>query len=612
MKLPSLSYLAEHSVRTFRRFPLALADAVAGTIASLVLINREGLQGETFLTNTMLTTALGIAFLTTITVVGEKRKWNGATKFASQLAGVIALIGYYFTLPADLEAAPSLHMIRFAMFAVTIHLLTAAAPFAGLNEPNGFWQYNKAVFMRILNALLYSGVLFAGLAIALEALEQLFGVDISFKRYGQLWAAIMGIFNTWFFLAGMPDDLDKLNLETEYPRGLQIFTQYILIPLVVIYFFILYAYMGKIIIEQQWPKGWVTGLIFGFSITGILALLLIHPIKDRIENVWIRTFSKWYYALLLPLDILLLLAIWRRISDYGITASRYIVAVLGLWLTAISLYFVISRVKNIKVIPTSLCVIGFLSAFGPWGAFSISLRSQLHRLEPLLSKNGILFEGKIRKTNGQVSFDDSKEISAIVRYLIETHGTETLQPLFADNLDTLGKRQADSLHLNARYQLPQVLVAMMGIGYVNQWQSVKSQSFSYSSPEDRVLNIEGFDKLLRLHISQPRDTIAVTLDHDISCVVVADQGKLLAQIVASGGVEDTVRLDFRPMMKQLRKINGTVANQSNIAAESMTVRSEGNHLRATIFVYDIQGKGGQDTLSAFSMRADLLIGLKSK
>ena len=85
---------------------------------------------------------------------------------------------------------------------------------------------------------IFSVVLFAGLAIALAALDNLFGVSVPGKRYAELWVLIVGLFSPWFFLSGVPEDLDSLDRVEEYPKGLKIFAQYILLSLVVVYLLI--------------------------------------------------------------------------------------------------------------------------------------------------------------------------------------------------------------------------------------------------------------------------------------------------------------------------------------------------------------------------------------
>ena len=46
----------------------------------------------------------------------------------------------------------------------------------------------------------------------------------------RLWIVIAGVFETWFFLAGVPKNLEELDESDDYPKGLKIFTQYVLLP----------------------------------------------------------------------------------------------------------------------------------------------------------------------------------------------------------------------------------------------------------------------------------------------------------------------------------------------------------------------------------------------
>ena len=122
------------------------------------------------------------------------------------------------------------------------------SPYIKSKSLNGFWNYNKILFLRFCSSVLFSAVLYIGITLALLSITLLFDFDIDEDIYAKIWIIIAGLFNTWFFVSGIPEDIEQLdNLQT-YPKGLKIFTQYILLPLLFTYLLILYLYGGKIIL----------------------------------------------------------------------------------------------------------------------------------------------------------------------------------------------------------------------------------------------------------------------------------------------------------------------------------------------------------------------------
>jgi hypothetical protein len=249
---------------------------------------------------------------------------------------------------------------------------------------------------------------------------------------------------------------------------------------------------------KQWPVGWVSYLVLGFSVAGILSLLLIHPVRFEVNNKWIPTFSRFFYYALFPLLVLLFFAIQRRISDYGITELRYFVLLLALWLFFIVIYFSISKQKSIKIIPKSLCLIAFLAAYGPWSAFSVSLKSQKNVLLHLLAKNNLLVNGKLIKATKQPSFKDRKQISSILDYLSKTHGYQTLQPFFTINLDSLVKHDSTIIS-NYNHDVTERLMELLDIKYEYQYATEENEetNFEFSAKISGTMQkIMGYDFLI--------------------------------------------------------------------------------------------------------------------
>jgi hypothetical protein len=190
-------------------------------------------------------------------------------------------------------------------YLLAAHLFVSFVPFVFSGQLIGFWHYNKILFLRFLAAVLYSTFIYLGLILALGALHLLFEVKIPDKLFFELWITVACLFNTWFFVAGVPKDFEALETRTDYPKALRLFSQYVLLPLLALYLIILYAYGMRILLSGDWPKGIVSYLIICVSVLGSLSFLLLHPYGEQNETAWIKKAGRGYYFLLIPLLFLL-------------------------------------------------------------------------------------------------------------------------------------------------------------------------------------------------------------------------------------------------------------------------------------------------------------------
>ena len=283
-KFPSYDIVIKGTAATFKRYPFALLSALLATAAAIYLVEVDNIIHNYLFDRLLATGALGVSLLVALTNFAEKRRWSTKFNLLLQVGGAVLLLAYYFSLPENMYVA-EVYWIRFALLAVGFHFMVAVLPYVGRDGREGFWKYNKTLFIRLLTSALYSGVLFVGLAIALAAADHLFGLEVEDQRYFQTWIIIVGVFNTWVFLSGIPEDLNRLSDSEEYPKGLKVFTQYILLPLVALYFVILIAYEAKIVVQWNWPKGWVSHLVLWYSVVGILSSLLLHPLRELTETI---------------------------------------------------------------------------------------------------------------------------------------------------------------------------------------------------------------------------------------------------------------------------------------------------------------------------------------
>jgi len=494
MNLPSLSYIEKNAKAAFHRFPYVLLCAALCAALSIVLI--ENKSEDFWFTKLLMAVGLGIPLFFSLTLYLEKPLPFFRPKPVALLLGGVALMTGFYLLSGD---APTQNFfLNYAQWGLAFHLLASFSPFLAKGEVNGFWQLNRSMFLRFCLSFLYAGVFFVGLALALGAMDHLLGVDVHEELYPELWIVSVFVLQTWHFTAGLPQDLRKLDRWDDYPNALKVFAQYMLVSLVVLYLVILYLYMGKILVQGVWPKGTVTWLVSFVSVLGMLTLLLLHPVQEKKENRWIKVFSRGFYLALLPLLVMLFLAVGKRIGQYGVTEQRYFVSALAVWILGIALYFLSTRSSNIKVIPLSLFAITLLTSFGPWGGYSTSQRSQTQRLKAHLVTAGLWDGAKAVKAKGEVPWEERKEISSILDYLVENHGVASVKGWFPADLSKWEDEKE-----RTRYGYTNVsneICKSLGFEHVSRWESKGTGTHFNHAPKGKGEGIEvkGYDLLVEM------------------------------------------------------------------------------------------------------------------
>lgn len=391
-------------------YPLVLLFSFATVLVILYGIEMEPNKEQGYLLLRLgLVFSLGISSQFAVKMLAQRHTKG----YVGQVLGVLFLIGYYFIFPREEKDFTEVYaFILFPTFILS-HLLVSYIAFLNqVNSEGDFWEFNKNLFINLFLTVVFTGVLTGGVELALLAIKELFNCHFSDKVFFETFATLAILGSTIIFLLFSDTGLPYLEKKRVYPIILKFFTQFILIPLLLLYLLILYFYSVKITWNWELPRGWVSYLVLAYSIVGILALLLVHPLKSENVKSWVLVFNRVYYYTLIPLLILLFTAIFTRVLQYGYTEARYFVLLLALWLTTVVLYFVLNRKASIKFIPVSLFLFGLIALVFPYfNAFSVSKRSQEKELKALLSQNHMLVNGKI---------DFSKPILDSVKYEVES------------------------------------------------------------------------------------------------------------------------------------------------------------------------------------------------
>lgn len=114
---------------------------------------------------------------------------------------------------------------------------------------------------------------------------------------------------------------------------------------------------------SDWPKGIISWMVIGFSSFGYLIYILSRAYAG--ESHMVAVFRRYFPYMVVPQILMLGYAIYLRVAQYDLTMNRYFVVVFGIWLTIISLYYILSSAKSLRMIPASLLAAILIISIGP-------------------------------------------------------------------------------------------------------------------------------------------------------------------------------------------------------------------------------------------------------
>ncbi|NHF60343.1 DUF4153 domain-containing protein [Flavobacteriaceae bacterium TP-CH-4] len=456
MGLLSFTEITDKAQNTFKRFPVTLLWSIFGTLFCIVVTNNAANDLFDDYLEVLLTLILGVSWLIGTQFFIEQQT-NPKRWWPMKLLVLLALFLFWYFFPSNEYDRSPEQFIRFFLFLIAGHLFVFFAPFIKEWNKAAYWNYLKAIGTAIVRSGFFAGVLYIGLVIALVAIDALFDTYIQDRRYLQLFFLCLGTVNTWIYLSDFPRKI-RNTTEVRFQKALEVFVKYILIPLVLLYLLILYAYSFKILIQWELPKGWVSYLVTILALLGFIVQIIIDPIQKKIKAWTINRFFPWFYYLMLPLLVLLYIAIFRRILDYGVTENRYFVLLTAFWITSMIGYLLFARNRKLIVLPSSFFMLVILSSFGFWSAFQVSKESQIRRFkkvyENVLSNKKVASSNQINQLKSILNYlDDRKMLSEL-----DPVTGIAMVPAFKDTIN-----DDESYRYNYRWLDTQKVIDSMGI-----------------------------------------------------------------------------------------------------------------------------------------------------
>lgn len=365
--------------------------------------------------------ALGLPLYVAAEFGAKRLPWGKLNRSAAHEIALGIHAALVIVAPGRDEIFTGAFLFWFFPTVLFTHLLVALVPFVFRKDrPQAFWFTNQALFLGFAQSAVFSFILYAGISGILGALVALFDVSLDEKVFLTVLAWVAIPVQTFIFLANAPDPYQSEESWPEPPRVLWNLLRFIVWPLMAIYAAILLAYGVKIILEGTLPRGVVTGLVGAFGSVGYLVVSLSRAYQPA------RSWSTWFQRILAVLLILLWVALGQRIADYGFTELRVLGFYLGLFLTVVTVYFLVRPNAGIRVVPAVLALLALSITVGPFKASSWAFRSQYARFERIAAANGFVKDGKILAVPTGADTTAVNEFLETAVYLAQYH-TPALQ-----------------------------------------------------------------------------------------------------------------------------------------------------------------------------------------
>ena len=335
------------------------------------------------------------------------------------------------------------------LFAGLLPLLMIAGFLRRDAKQGALWLFNLRLGLAVVLAVIIGLIFAGGISAILASLEFLFNVDLPWRAHEHVWATAASLIAPLYGLSLMPVRLDEEVAlsgarDTLIERGVSVLVNYIMVPIAVVYTLILHAYAVKILLDGALPKGQIGLMVSIFAVGGTATWLIAWPWRET-GTVLLRFFMRyWFWFTIVPV-ILLVIAIWERISTYGVTPDRYGIALIAVWLALVTLYLAIRRNRaDMRALLGSFAILVLIGSAGPWGANNLSIQSQFGRLVGYFQSEKLLTpENKIVDQPPTLSPDGKREIETILWTLSSMGGLDKLKPYFAGRKDDPFADQTD-------------------------------------------------------------------------------------------------------------------------------------------------------------------------
>lgn len=411
---------------TILRFPFTVILVAAAAVMNCIWIHKLdymiGSSSRNLIYQKLFITLLIGAM---VSVVGQLiyERFFQDKKYRDASMGIAFMFSlFYYIMIKDAKKFDTVVFIRTEVIFFLLLILFLWVPV--IKNKYHINQSFMAAFKAFFISVLFTGVLFLGVALILRATDRLI-TRIDSDLYGYAATIIFVLFAPVYFLSMIPyynqkeDNEEAVAKLTTPSKFLDSLISYIIIPITLVFTIILILYIIMNITGEFWTNNLMEPLLVSYSLTVIIVYLLACSLNNVITK---------YFRLIFP-KVLILVVLFQtlasalKINEVGVTYGRYYSILFGLFATVASILFSIIPLRKNGMIAPILIVLSLISIVPPVDAFTVSKVVQVSRLKETLVRNDMLKDDTIQ-AKPDIKDKDKEIITASIIYLDKMNDTK--------------------------------------------------------------------------------------------------------------------------------------------------------------------------------------------
>lgn len=362
---------------------------------------------------------------------------NRRVRLLIQCIIAVISVGNFIMVATRIIPLTNSHFVAYISILVGAAVAITFVPPVKKNNSTTIWAYT----MRVLNALAMSVIIGIVMLIAISIIHTTLGLLFGVKSYKAYSVALLlsgAYLPSLIFLGTMPSSSIN-SVPDGFGRFIATFCKNVILPLVLVYMAILYAYMVKILIAWELPNGSIVWMVTGFvSVVLVTVYGLQGYICDETSKLTARriaTLALHFLPLLtLPLLVLMTVAIGYRINEYGLTASRLYVITFNIWAYAAIIYLTCSRVPHLNAVAASFAGIFLITSIIPGLNYTtIGTRAVQNKVMRALCEAGVekfpITYAELTKAVAGMPRDEARQVADDLAYLDDWDNHTDVAPI---------------------------------------------------------------------------------------------------------------------------------------------------------------------------------------